>query len=226
MGNKQHEATPSRQRILQAAVSLFAKQGYGNTGLRELAAAAEVNLAMINYFFGSKKALLKEILDIFFSGYIEVAKRELPGQETLPVRLHRFIHGAVEYFASHRDYLLVTITELPHDDPEIIEHKANWGRQMVATVGTYLTVDGEEDTSQAEPHPLAVPPVVFCSLLTSMMASRFLFTPVMEQVQPDQLAAVSTEKYADIISRIFLQGAGSVLGPLREPEKQNRDERC
>jgi AcrR family transcriptional regulator len=206
---KQHAATESRDRILGAAVTLFARQGYGNTGLRELAAAAEVNLAMINYFFGSKKGLLKEILDIFFSGYLEVAQREMAGDDELSVKLDRFIHSAVNYFAHHHDYLLVTIAELPHDDPEITEHKASWGIQMVETVGKYLRA-GSNGTEGKN-----IPPVMFCSLLTSMMASRFLFTPVMDQVQPEQLSAVSTEEYADIISTIFLQGTGSIIGSGR-----------
>jgi len=200
---KPGKTADSRERILAAAVRLFALHGYGNTGVRELATVAGVNLAMVNYFFGSKKALLKEILDIFFSGYLEVARRELPGPEEPAVRLERFIHAAVDYFAAHRDYLLVTITELPHDDPDIIEHKASWGRQMIETVQLHL--GGNRNDREREK---GVPPVVFCSMLTSMMASRFLFTPLMEQVQPEQVRSMSNQEYAAIVSRVFLQGIG------------------
>ncbi len=202
---KKHAVSGSRERILQSAVTLFARQGYGNTGLRELAAAADVNLAMINYFFGSKKALLKEILDVFFSGYLDVAKTEMAGDDTLPVKLDRFIHRAVNYFAINREYLLVTIAELPHDDPEITEHKAEWGRQMVETVGQHLPAEGNDTGSRN------IPSVIFCSMLTSMMASRFLFMPVMEQVQPAQMEEISMDDYAGIVSRIFLQGAGGII---------------
>lgn len=198
-------STHSRERILRTAARLFARQGYGNTGFRELAAAADVNLAMINYFFGSKKALLKEILDIFFTGYLEVARREMSGGDELPVKLNRFIRSAVAYFAEYRDYLLVTITELPHDDPEIIGHKANWGRQMVELIGKHIG-PGTDGTGGK-----TIPPVIFCSMLTSMMASRFLFTPVMEQVQPEKLAETSMEEYADIVSRGFIQGINGIV---------------
>jgi len=206
---KKQTTTESRDRILRAAVTLFARQGYGSTGLRELAAAADVNLAMINYFFGSKKKLLKEILDVFFSGYLEIAKKEMDGKDELSVKLNRLIHSATKYFSTHRDYLLVTIAELPHDDPEITEHKASWGRQMVETVGKHLQAEDNNSGIQT------LPPVIFCSMLTSIMASRFLFTPVMEQVQPEQLSTTSIEEYADIISTIFLQGANSIICPKR-----------
>jgi AcrR family transcriptional regulator len=206
--NKQ-TTTESRDRILHAAVTLFARQGYGNTGLRELAVAADVNLAMINYFFGSKKKLLKEILDIFFSGYLQIAKKEMDGRDALPAKLHRFIHRAINYFATHQDYLLVTITELPHDDPEITEHKAAWGRQMAQTLEKYLQAAENCTESQRQ----MLPPITFCSMLTSMMASRFLFAPVMAQVQPAHLSPISIEEYANTISTVFLQGVTSILCP-------------
>ncbi len=201
--NSQTEAD-SRERILAAAVSLFARHGYGRTGFREIAAAAGVNLAMINYFFGTKKGLLKEILDIFFSGYVEIARKEMAGGGDFTARLERFIRAAVAYFAARRDYLLVTITELPHDDPEILEHKAAWGRRMVETMSGHIC-----------PGPAcapAMPPVVFCSMLTSMMASRFLFTPVMERVRPEVLSAVGLDDYAGMVSRVFLDGVKEMIG--------------
>lgn len=202
---KKQTTTESRDRILRAAVTLFARRGYGNTGLRELATAADVNLAMINYFFGSKKNLLKEILDVFFSGYLKIVKKEMDGKDELSVKLHRLIHSAIHYFSTHQDYLLVTIAELPHDDPEITEHKATWGRQMAETVGKHLQTEGNNTGIQT------LPPVIFCSMLTSIMASRFLFTPVMKQVQPEQLSTTSIEEYADIVSTIFLQGTNSII---------------
>ncbi len=196
----------SKERILQAAVELFSRRGYGNTGLRELAALADVNLAMINYFYGSKKALLKEILDMFFSGYLEIARSELLGNAPPLTRLDKFIHKVVTFFSENSEYLLVTITELPHEDPEITEHKALWGKQMIATVKEFLdSVDLDSEIAE-----LAVP-VLFCSTLTSMMASKFLFNPVMAQVQPERLASVTLDDYADLVSKIFLQGLGSFI---------------
>ena len=70
-------APESRDRIIKTAVVLFAKRGYASIGLRELAEKAEVNLAMVNYFFGGKKKLLMVILDTFFSGYLEILEQEL-----------------------------------------------------------------------------------------------------------------------------------------------------
>ena len=54
--------TPStRDRILGAAETLFAQRGFDGASLRQLTAAAGVNLAAVNYHFGSKEKLVEEV---------------------------------------------------------------------------------------------------------------------------------------------------------------------
>jgi AcrR family transcriptional regulator len=51
----------TRQRILVAAEELFARLGFEGASLRQVTAAAGVNLAAVNYHFGSKEALIEEV---------------------------------------------------------------------------------------------------------------------------------------------------------------------
>ncbi len=48
------EKTDKRQHLLDTAESLFAQQGYEAVSIRQLAAEAGVNVAMVSYYFGSK----------------------------------------------------------------------------------------------------------------------------------------------------------------------------
>lgn len=48
----------ARERILAAAAPLFAENGFDAVGVRAIAAAAKVNIAAVNYHFGSKEALI------------------------------------------------------------------------------------------------------------------------------------------------------------------------
>jgi len=52
----------TRDRILKAAEDLFADKGFKETTVRDIAGKATVNVALINYHFGSKEDLYKEIL--------------------------------------------------------------------------------------------------------------------------------------------------------------------
>ena len=51
----------TKAQVLHAAERLFALNGFQNVSVRDITAAAGVNLASVNYHFGSKDALLFEI---------------------------------------------------------------------------------------------------------------------------------------------------------------------
>lgn len=55
-------AKETKERILDAAERLFAEDGFGATSLRNVTTVAEVNLAAVNYHFGSKAALLEAVV--------------------------------------------------------------------------------------------------------------------------------------------------------------------
>ncbi len=52
----------TKERILDSAEELFAYQGFAATSLRQITAAADVNLAAVNYHFQSKELLLEAVL--------------------------------------------------------------------------------------------------------------------------------------------------------------------
>ncbi|TEA76817.1 TetR/AcrR family transcriptional regulator [Allopusillimonas ginsengisoli] len=54
-------STTTRELILDAAEQLFAQQGHDNTSMRQITSAAGVNLAAINYHFGSKDGLVQAV---------------------------------------------------------------------------------------------------------------------------------------------------------------------
>ena len=51
----------TRDRILDAAEHLFMAHGYDGTSMRQITSEAGVNLAAVNYHFGSKEALMQEV---------------------------------------------------------------------------------------------------------------------------------------------------------------------
>ncbi|MBO9664525.1 TetR/AcrR family transcriptional regulator [Dokdonella sp.] len=51
----------TKERILGVAETLFARHGFAGASLRQVTAAAKVNLAAVNYHFGSKESLIEEV---------------------------------------------------------------------------------------------------------------------------------------------------------------------
>ncbi|MBS0447604.1 MAG: CerR family C-terminal domain-containing protein [Proteobacteria bacterium] len=67
----------ARERLLQAALRLFAEHGYAKTSIRQIALAAQANVAAVSYYFGDKAGLYRAV-------YCCVPKRSAPnGDVTL-----------------------------------------------------------------------------------------------------------------------------------------------
>ena len=85
----------TKQNIIDVAFELFAKQGYGQTSIREIAKSAEVNLSAINYHFTSKEGLYAEIMKYSFMRFetgISQINQDI-GFEEFVIEYYRFFKG-------------------------------------------------------------------------------------------------------------------------------------
>ena len=64
-------------RILDAAEKLFAEHGFAETSLRSITSKAGVNLAAVNYHFGSKKALIQAVFSRFLDPFVSNLSKAL-----------------------------------------------------------------------------------------------------------------------------------------------------
>src|SRR5204863_2441831 len=85
----------TKTRILDAAEILFMEHGFEATSLRSLTSAASVNLAAVNYHFGSKEELFQAVLTRRLDpmnqeriDLLERVEREVPGK---PVTCERIL---------------------------------------------------------------------------------------------------------------------------------------
>ena len=69
------------QRILDAAEGLFAEKGFAETSLRQITGKAQVNLAAVNYHFGSKKSLIQAVFARFLDPFCVSLEEALEAQK-------------------------------------------------------------------------------------------------------------------------------------------------
>ena len=69
------------ERILDAAEQLFAEKGFAETSLRLITSKAGVNLAAVNYHFGSKKSLIQAVFTRFLDPFVSNLEQELDRNE-------------------------------------------------------------------------------------------------------------------------------------------------
>ncbi len=69
-------------RILNAAETLFAEKGFTETTLRSITDRANVNLAAVNYHFGSKKSLIQAVFARFLNPFCALLDSNLDAFES------------------------------------------------------------------------------------------------------------------------------------------------
>jgi AcrR family transcriptional regulator len=81
----------SRERILAAALDIFAAKGYEASSISDITDAAGVSRGLVAYYFGSKEQLAAELLDRWLDGIAAI----LTIQGTPDERLAGIIDGAL-----------------------------------------------------------------------------------------------------------------------------------
>jgi AcrR family transcriptional regulator len=95
-----------RDAILDAAEEMFAKQGYHGVTVREVTAMANVDVALVYYYFANKMDLFDAVLrrraDIVNRERIELLRRAetIPGDDLLERLISAFIDPLFKYLAS------------------------------------------------------------------------------------------------------------------------------
>lgn len=97
----------TRAKILEAAGTLIAQKGYAQTTSKEIARAAEVDLAAINYHFSGRDGLYLAVLSEAYQHYLNaselaaLAKSNMPPDEKLETFLGMYIARLNEKYGWH-----------------------------------------------------------------------------------------------------------------------------
>lgn len=85
----------TRQRLLVAAAQVFAQEGYYHATVRAICELAEANVAAVNYHFGDKAGLYREVFRQWFKTALEKYPIDwnLPENPTVTDRLYTFVRS-------------------------------------------------------------------------------------------------------------------------------------
>jgi AcrR family transcriptional regulator len=88
----------TKDKILNAAEELFADRGFAESSLREITAKAEVNLASVNYHFGSKKSLIEAVFERFMDSFTNNLMTEMSKLDRLaqPVEVEQVLNTLIK----------------------------------------------------------------------------------------------------------------------------------
>ena len=101
-----------REAILRAATQVFARNGYFNSKVADIARAAGVADGTVYLYFKSKEEILHSIFDRSVGGAISEGRRQVSSLEDPREKLRRIAHLHLERLGADRDLAVVFQVEL------------------------------------------------------------------------------------------------------------------
>ncbi|WP_028478047.1 TetR/AcrR family transcriptional regulator [Nocardia sp. CNY236] len=105
-------ARDTKERIVRAAIELFAEQGFHATSVAEIGARADVQRGALYYHIGSKEELLWQILRDYTQVMLVDAERIANGHEDPITMLDELIHSHIRLIVRHRREVAVQLRDL------------------------------------------------------------------------------------------------------------------
>ncbi|HKB12974.1 MAG TPA: CerR family C-terminal domain-containing protein [Vicinamibacterales bacterium] len=119
----------THERLLHAAEQLFAERGYSNVTVRDICHAARANVAAVNYHFGDKLGLYREVLQIAIDAMRSTteAARDAAIGSSPEEQLRRYIAVFIRRVMSSDHQMVHQLIQRELDDPTValdalIEH--------------------------------------------------------------------------------------------------------
>ncbi|QJC53164.1 TetR/AcrR family transcriptional regulator [Paenibacillus albicereus] len=166
-----------QERIVEAAIQLFAEKGYSNTSTAEIAKAAEVSEASIFKQYGTKEKLLLHLIVPRVKEFFPVMAEEVIGSivrtnSSLEGFLRAFLQNRVQFALENKDILRVLIKELVYKEEikkEILPYLADVAASRLLPVIELFQERGE----LAQLPPRTVMRMLF-TFIGGFFASRFV----------------------------------------------------
>ena len=146
--------TDKKEHILSAAEQVFAAHGYEGASTRHIAGEAGVNMAMLNYYFGSKDGLFKAVLERRIAGMrrelMQVKEQDIPPWDkivqVIDVYLNRVMANNSFHRLIHRELSLAQRSGLGDILSEHVLHNVNIIKSIIREGiqdGSFREVDVE-----------------------------------------------------------------------------------
>ncbi|RZK20111.1 MAG: TetR/AcrR family transcriptional regulator [Pedobacter sp.] len=141
------EKVDKKQAILDAAEKLFCETGYEGTSTRQISKESGANMAMINYYFGSKEGVFIEIMNNRIAGFASQLKIINEDKISSMEKLHKVIEGYANRIFSNIAFHKMMHRELSLTQrPEMYDKIKNAMNQNMAILDRII-IDGIEDGS-------------------------------------------------------------------------------
>jgi AcrR family transcriptional regulator len=135
----------NRQRILDCAMDLFAKQGYDAVGVQEIVDAAGITKPTLYHYFGSKNGLLQALLERGCTPLLEVIRQAAGYEGDLPLTLRKLAWAYFSFAEQNPAFyrLMLGLWFAPQDS-EGFQMVKDWNASQTQVIETLFSLAGRD----------------------------------------------------------------------------------
>ena len=109
----------NEEKIFEAARKVFQKKGFAAARMQEIADEAEINKAMLHYFFRSKEQLFKAVFMNAFGQLVPQMNAIFNSEDTVFVKIEKFTANYIDFVNKNR-FLPAFIIQEMNNNPEFV----------------------------------------------------------------------------------------------------------
>ena len=164
--------------IIKVALKVFTEKGYKGATMRDIAKAAKVNLAMLNYYFRSKENLFDIIFEKSFLLIYEKLMGAFSSKKPLFEKISAFSNAYIDTFIDNPAIPNFIFNEITHN-PAHLANKIKDNQPIMEMINTFQQQIDEEVEAGT------IKPVNSFELLLNLLALSvfpFIAKPMLKEV--------------------------------------------
>lgn len=160
--------------ILEAARKVFIKRGFSGARMQEIADEAQINKAMLHYYFRSKEKLFEVIIEDTMAMIVGKFGQALESEGTVIEKLERIIEVYISNIRENPHMPIFILHELSQNRLQFLEAVKSKIHRMPNFLEFFQQIQKEQEAGLIKP----VPPVHLLLNVLSMCVFPFVVKPV------------------------------------------------
>jgi AcrR family transcriptional regulator len=134
----------TRERILRAALEVFARKGYHRAVVDDIVRASETSKGAVYHHFPNKEAIFLALVDDFAARLADAVARAIAGSHGALGKVEAALRAGLETFARNRDLARLLLLEALSLGPAYEIKRTEIHERFAALIGGYLDQAVEE----------------------------------------------------------------------------------
>ena len=130
--------TATRERILDAAVAVFARKGYHGAGVEDIVAASGTSKGAFYHYFESKQAIFLTLMDSLAAVVEKGVESAISAETGAMAKVEAALRVVVETAAEQRDLAKILLVEAVGLGPEFEEKRLEIHRRFAGVIQRHL----------------------------------------------------------------------------------------